>query len=57
MAAGIPHLACANLSEALAAGMPLATEDTPQLVCGSVYAAGEARRILMVRHGVSEPVF
>ncbi len=57
MAAGIPHLACANLSEALAAGMPLATEESPLLVCGSVYAAGEARRILMVRHGVNEPVF
>lgn len=57
MAAEIPHLPCRCLADALEAGLARATADTPLLVCGSIYAAGEARRILMSRHGAAAPVF
>ena len=45
------HETAPTLEAALAQGMELASADTPLLVAGSVYAAGEARRILMERHG------
>lgn len=39
------------MSEAIAAGLAAATPDAPLLVTGSVFAAGEARDILVRRHG------
>ncbi|NLV41840.1 MAG: bifunctional folylpolyglutamate synthase/dihydrofolate synthase [Candidatus Hydrogenedentes bacterium] len=57
LAGGTPHISCPGLSEALEAGMARATDETPLLVCGSIYAAGEARRILVSRHGAAAPVF
>lgn len=57
VAGGTPHICCRGLPEALEEGMAHASPETPLLVCGSIYAAGEARRILMSRHGAAAPVF
>jgi folylpolyglutamate synthase/dihydropteroate synthase len=37
--------------------MTLADKDTPLLVTGSLYAAGEARRILTEQYGAPVPTF
>ena len=42
---------------AIARGMALANADTPLLIAGSVYAAGEARRILMEEYNAPSPSF
>jgi dihydrofolate synthase/folylpolyglutamate synthase len=52
-----PHETAASLEEAIARGMALADADTPMLIAGSVYAAGEARRILMEQYGAPAPAF
>jgi len=57
LAAGIPHVTAPDLAAAIADGLDHANAETPLLVCGSVYAAGEARRILMERHGAAPPRF
>ena len=40
-----------SIVEALEMGIELASRDRPLLVAGSVFTAGEARRILVERHG------
>ncbi len=45
------HETLPSLREAIARGMTLADTNTPLLIAGSVYAAGEARRILMEQYG------
>ncbi len=57
MAENIPHVTAPDLVSAIVDGLAHADADTPLLVCGSVYAAGEARRILMERHGAAPPSF
>jgi len=52
-----PHEAFSSLEQAIARGMQLATAETPLLVAGSVYAAGEARRILMEQYGAAPPKY
>lgn len=57
MAGSLPHGTAPDLAAAIRDGLAHADADTPLLVCGSVYAAGEARRILMERHGAAPPCF
>lgn len=52
-----PHLAVPNLASALEEGMRLAAPDRPLLVTGSIYAAGEARRLLVERYGARPVIF
>lgn len=40
-----------TLSEAIEAGLALASESTPLVITGSIYAAGEAREYLIGHHG------
>lgn len=40
-----------SLDEAIDAGMSLATKETPLLITGSIFTAGEARRILRDKYG------
>jgi len=40
-----------SLNEAIDAGMSLATKETPLLITGSIFTAGEARRILHDKYG------
>ncbi len=49
LAAGLPHSVVPKLTDALDAGLGRATEDTPLLITGSIYTAGEARCVLMDR--------
>ena len=56
-AGGRPHETAPSLEEAIARGMALADANTPMLIAGSVYAAGEARRILMEHYGAPAPSF
>lgn len=46
-----PHEVRSNLRDAIAYGMSLATHDTPLLITGSIFGAGEARRILIEDYG------
>lgn len=50
-AGGAPHRAAPSLSDAIAAAMDLATPDSPALITGSIFTAGQARQILMERYG------
>lgn len=50
-------LCFARMEEALDTAMKLASEERPLLITGSIYGAGEARQILMERHGASTPSF
>lgn len=52
-----PHETAPSLEEAIARGMALVDANTPMLITGSVYAAGEARRILMEQYGAPAPSF
>ncbi len=52
-----PHETAPSLEMAIARGMALADSETPMLIAGSVYAAGEARRILMEQYGAPPPAF
>jgi dihydrofolate synthase/folylpolyglutamate synthase len=52
-----PHETAPCLEAAIARGMALADADTPMLIAGSVYAAGEARRILMEQYNAPAPSF
>lgn len=45
------------MAEALEQGMQLASGGKPLLITGSIYGAGEARRILMERYGARPVVF
>ncbi len=42
-----------TLPEAIKAGMALASESTPLVITGSIYAAGEAREYLIQHHGAT----
>lgn len=57
MRGGKPCLAYSDLPGALAAGMQLASQEKPLLITGSIYAAGEARSILIERYGARPVTF
>ncbi|MFA7691780.1 MAG: bifunctional folylpolyglutamate synthase/dihydrofolate synthase [Candidatus Hydrogenedentes bacterium] len=44
---------CSSMSEALDEGLRLASQEKPLLIVGSIYGAGEARRLLMERFEVA----
>jgi dihydrofolate synthase/folylpolyglutamate synthase len=50
-AAHHPHRTAPSLREAIAMAWPLATAARPLLITGSIFAAGEARQILMDEYG------
>jgi dihydrofolate synthase/folylpolyglutamate synthase len=50
-AGNLPHQVVPSLEEAIATGMSLATEDSPLLITGSIFTAGQARQILIDRYG------
>jgi len=52
-----PHCAIPALSEALDIGLSEARENRPLLITGSIYALGEARRILTETRGAAEVMF
>ena len=52
-----PHVTCSTLSEAIQEGMRLAGPDKPLLITGSIYAVGEARRLMITHHGARPVVF
>jgi len=56
-AAGVAGRVVPDLGAAIDAGLALAGADVPLLITGSVFCAGEARGILMARHGAAEPQF
>ncbi|MBI2434074.1 MAG: bifunctional folylpolyglutamate synthase/dihydrofolate synthase [Candidatus Hydrogenedentes bacterium] len=51
------HKCVPELSDALAQGIALASNERPLLVTGSIYMAGEARQILMDQYGTPAPLF
>ena len=52
-----PYETRPSLEEAIARGMALADADPPLLIAGSVYAAGEARRILTQQYRAPTPSY
>jgi dihydrofolate synthase/folylpolyglutamate synthase len=52
-AGGSDHLRVDTLEEAIRAGMGLASKNTPLLIAGSLFTAGEARRILIEQYGAA----
>lgn len=54
---GKKYLAVPNLLEALEVGLRLASETKPLVITGSIYAAGEARRLMMERYGALPVTF
>ncbi len=48
-----PHIAVPTLPEAIALGLEKASADRPLLITGSVYTAGEARKILIEDYGAA----
>ena len=46
-----PHLRAPGLVRAIEMGLDLASDATPLLIAGSIFMAGEARQILIERHG------
>lgn len=56
-AAGHPHRIVPHLSDAIEEGLRLADAEHPLLITGSIYAAGEARRLLIERHGAAPLLF
>ncbi|HDP35481.1 MAG TPA: bifunctional folylpolyglutamate synthase/dihydrofolate synthase [Candidatus Hydrogenedentes bacterium] len=57
IAANYPHKAFPHLSQAVEKGMQLATPEKPLLITGSIYAVGEARKLLVDHHGARPVVF
>ena len=51
-AAGLPHRCVEALDQAIAQGMDAASPERPLVITGSIFTAGQARRILMERYGV-----
>ncbi len=56
-AAASPRETAPTLREAIARALPRATPECPLLITGSVFAAGEARRILIEHYGAPPLVF
>lgn len=56
-ASHLPHEAADTLPEAIALAIPYAAGECPLLITGSVFAAGEARRILIDNYGAPPLVF
>ncbi|HUW61408.1 MAG TPA: folylpolyglutamate synthase/dihydrofolate synthase family protein [Candidatus Bathyarchaeia archaeon] len=52
-AGSLPYQIEPSLETALATGMNLATKDSPLLITGSIFTAGQARQILIDRYGAS----
>jgi len=50
-AGGRTHCRVASLAEAIERGLEQASQDHPLLIAGSIFTAGEARQILIDRHG------
>lgn len=55
--AGVPYEFHARMDEALAAGTAYATDAAPLLVTGSIFTVGEARELLVSRHGAPDLQF
>lgn len=53
----LPHRTFYGMAEAIAAGLERASESRPLLITGSIFAAGEARRILIDRYGATPVSF
>lgn len=53
----IPHATCECLADAIVVGMRIAANDSPLLVVGSIFAAGQARQILMRDYNAPPPRF
>lgn len=53
-AGDVRHTCVPRLEEAIARGLALANAQTPLLITGSVFTAGEARRILRDTHGAPD---
>jgi dihydrofolate synthase/folylpolyglutamate synthase len=56
-AAGHPHRVVPHLADAIEEGLRLADADHPLLITGSIYAAGEARKVLIERYGAAPVTF
>lgn len=56
-ASHLPHETADTMGEAIARAMPHATDACPVLITGSVFAAGEARRILIESYGAPPLAF
>jgi dihydrofolate synthase/folylpolyglutamate synthase len=56
-AEGHAYIACNSLEKAIAEGMKRASREVPLLITGSIYAAGEARAILVEQYGAHPVVF
>ena len=52
-AAGRPHRCFETLEPAIGAGIAVASVERPLVITGSIFTAGQARRILMDRYGVA----
>lgn len=52
-AAGRPHRSFETLEPAISAGMAAASVERPLVITGSIFTAGQARRILMDHYGVA----
>ena len=54
---GHAYVVAANLEDALRQGLPLASTDCPLLITGSIFAAGEARNLLIRKYHASDLSF
>ncbi len=57
LAADCPHECAPDLKTAIARGMAMASATSPLLIAGSIYTAGEARKILMDAYGAPPLLF
>ncbi|HOZ48334.1 MAG TPA: folylpolyglutamate synthase/dihydrofolate synthase family protein [Candidatus Hydrogenedentes bacterium] len=51
------HYSTPDLAEAIATGLDLASAEHPLVITGSIFTCGEARQILIERHGAPAPAF
>jgi dihydrofolate synthase / folylpolyglutamate synthase len=56
-AGDVPHVTAPDLRAAIAQGMAAATTETPLVIAGSLFAAGEARAILAEEYGAKGITF
>lgn len=53
----VPHTVCPAVDEAIQAGINLGSEELPVVLTGSIFAVGEARRILVDDYGAPDLAF
>jgi hypothetical protein len=49
----LPYERAETMVDAIDLGISAATRETPLLITGSIFAAGQARQILIDRHGAA----